>query len=266
MLRVLLWFLVLGLVPVSGARAETLTSIAATSIDDPKSFWRAAMEEFYGPYDSRHKCWVAMRDSEPLCMRPHLLATVIEESVPTLYAAMAGYGMADDGGRAECHACTGKLGLVVLRPRGDRLALVASNDLSTDAGSWGQVPPEEAFRVVELGKDNHGWLMEFYYTGQGYTEGGVGVFGAIGDKILDLGFVSTHSDNGGACGDGLGECYTHSYEILADPAASGARFGELIARKVESTDPATPATVRIPFSQDELKYLTPPALEAALGN
>jgi hypothetical protein len=266
MRHVLFWLLVLGLFPVSGVRAETLTSIAAAGIDDAKSFWRATMEEFYGPYDNRRKCWVAARAAERLCMRPHLLSTVIEDGVPTLYAAMAGYAITPEGGHADCHACSGKLGLVVLRPRGDRLALVASNDLSTDAGSWGQVPPEEAFRVVELGKNNHGWLMEFHYTGQGYTEGGVGVFGAIGDKILDLGFVSTHSDNGGACGDGLGECYTHSYEILTDPAASEARFGELIARKVENTDPAAPATVRIPFSQDELKYLTPPALEAALGN
>ena len=259
----LILLLIMGAAPL---RAETLTSIAASSIDNPKSFWRATMEEFYGPYDSRHKCWIAARASETLCMRPHLLSTVIEDGVPTLYAAMAGYAITDDGGRADCHACTGKLGLVVLRPRGDRLALVASNDLSTDAGSWGLVPPEEFFRVVELGKDNHGWLMEFYYTGQGYTEGGVGAFGAIGDRVLDLGFISTHSDNGGACGDGMGECYTYSYEILADPAASDARFGELIARKVESTNPDAPATVRIPFSQGELKYLTPPALAAALGN
>lgn len=255
--------LIMGAAPL---RAETLTSIAASSIDDPKTFWRATMEEFYGPYDNRRKCWIAARASEPLCMRPHLLSTVIEDGVPTLYSAMAGYAITSEGGHADCHACTGKLGLVVLRPRGDRLALVASNDLSADAGSWGQVPPEEFFRVIELGKGNHGWLMEFYYTGQGYTEGGVGVFGTIGDKVLDLGFISTHSDNGGACGDGPGDCYTHSYEILNDPNGSDARFGELIARKVENTDPDAPATVRIPFSRDELKYLTPPALEAALGN
>lgn len=259
----LILLLIIGAAPL---RAETLTSIAASSIDDPRTFWRATMEEFYGPYDNRRKCWVAARASERLCMRPHLLSTVIEDGVPTVYAAMAGYALTSEGGHADCHACSGKLGLVILRPRGDRMALVASNDLSTDAGSWGQVPPEEAFRVVELGKDNHGWLMEFYYTGQGYTEGGVGVFGAIGDKVLDLGFISTHSDNGGACGDGMGECYTYSYEILNDPDGSDARLGELIARKVENTDPAAPTTVRIPFSRDELKYLTPPALAAALGN
>lgn len=258
--------LILCLMVFSPARSETLTSIPSASIDDPKSFWRAAMEEFYGPYDNRRKCWVAARAAEPLCMRPHLLSTVIEDGVPTLYAAMAGYAITPEGGHADCHACSGKLGLVILRPRGDRLALVASNDLTTDAGSWGQVPPEEAFRVVELGKDNHGWLMEFYYTGQGYTEGGVGVFGAIGDSVLDLGFISTHSDNSGTCGDGLGVCYKYSYEILNDPTASDARFGDLIARKLESSKRGAPATVRVQFSESDLKYLTPPDLEAALGN
>jgi hypothetical protein len=260
---VLLLLLVTAAAPV---RAETLTSISSASIDDPRAFWRAAMEEFYGRYDNRRKCWVAGGASEPLCMRPHLLSTVIEDGVPTLYVAMAGYAVTPEGGQADCHACPGKLGLVVLRPRGDRLALVARNSLSDDVGSWGRTPPEEDFRVVELGRDNHGWLMEFFYTGQGYTEGGVGVFGTIGDRVVDLGFISTHSDNGGTCGDGLGECYTHSYEILTDPAASDARFGDLIARKLESTKPDAPGTVRVPFSQAELKYLTPSALEAALAN
>ena len=116
MLRVLVWCLVFGLFAVSAVRAETLTSIAASSIDDPKSFWRATMEEFYGPYDNRRKCWVAARASEPLCMRPHLLSTVIEDGVPTLYTAMAGHAINAEGGHADCHACTGKLGLVVLRP------------------------------------------------------------------------------------------------------------------------------------------------------
>lgn len=266
MMRLLCLFLVLFLMVGAPARSETLTSISSESTDDPKAFWRATMEEFYGRYDNRRKCWVAGGAAEPLCMRPHLLSTVIEEGVPTLYVAMSGYAITPEGGRADCHACTGKLGLVILRPRGDRLALVARNNLSDDVGSWGYVPSEEDFRVVELGKDNHGWLMEFYYTGQGYTEGGVGVFGAIGDKVVDFGFISTHSDNGGTCGDGLGECYRHSYEILNDPNASDVRFGDLIARKLESTKPGTPATIRVQFSESDLKYLTPPDLEAALGN
>lgn len=265
-MRLLYPVLILCLVLVAPVRAEILTSISSASIDDPKAFWRATMEEFYGRYDSRRKCWVAAGATEPLCMRPHLLSTVIESDVPTLYVAMSGYAITPEGGQADCHACAGKLGLVVLRPRGDRLVLVARNNLSADVGSWGQVPPEEFFRVVELGNGNHGWLMEFYYTGQGYTEGGFGVFGTIGDKVVDLGFISTHSDNGGTCGDGMGECYTHSYEILNDPDASDARFGDLIARKVESTNPGAPGTVRVPFSQAELRYLTPSTLEAALGN
>ncbi|WP_422373463.1 hypothetical protein [Hoeflea sp.] len=248
------------------ARAEVLTAIPASAVDDAKSFWRATMEEFYGRYDNRRKCWVANGSSETLCMRPHHLSEVVENGARTFYVAMGGYAVSAEGGRADCHACPGKLGLVILRPEGNRLALVARNNLAVDAGSWGQVPTEEWFRVVQLGRDNHGWLMEFYYTGQGYTEGGVNVFGAIGDRVVDLGFISTHSDNAGTCGDGLGVCYTHSYEILAGSSDADVRFGDLIARNVENTDPDAPGSVRIEFSEDELKYVTPPALSEALGN
>ncbi|MEP3439619.1 MAG: hypothetical protein ABJN75_22945 [Hoeflea sp.] len=259
----LLCLLMLGFAP---ARAQVLTSIPSAVADDPKAFWGAVMEEFYGSYDKRRKCWFGTVGSEKLCMRPHLVSTVSINNTPVHFVAMAGYAQDSDGGRAECHGCSGKLGLVVLQQTNERLAVVARNGLADDVGSWGTVPPEEAFRVVGLGPGNHGWLMEFYYTGQGYTEGGVGVFGAIGDRIVDLGFISTHSDNEGTCGEDLGVCYRHSYEILTDPAASGARFGDLIARKLESTNAAAPETIRIPFAEQELKYQMPAALEAALGN
>ncbi|MBC7284548.1 hypothetical protein [Hoeflea sp.] len=258
----ILCLLMLGLAP---ARGQVMTSIPSAAAGDPKVFWSAVMEEFYGAYNKRAKCWMGVVGGEKLCMRPHLLSSVVVDGDPIHFVAMAGYVPGPDGGRADCHACGGKLGLVILKETGSRLALVARNDLSTDVGSWGSVPPEEAFRVVAFGKGNHGWLMEFFYTGQGYTEGGVGVFGAIGDKIVDLGFISTHSDNAGTCGDGLGMCYRYSYEILSDPAASDSRFGDLIARKLESSKPDAPDTIRVPFSQQELKYQMPPALEAALG-
>ncbi|MDP2120956.1 MAG: hypothetical protein U1A06_15730 [Hoeflea sp.] len=266
MIRFAILFLCLLTLGLAPARAQVLTSIPSAAAGDAKAFWSAVMEEFYGPYDKRAKCWTGAVDGERLCMRPHLLSTVAIDGESVHFVAMAGYAPGPDGSRADCHACGGKLGLAILKETGDRLALVARNDLAADAGSWGQVPPEEFFRVVELGKGNHGWLMEFFYTGQGYTEGGVGVFGAVGDKILDMGFISTHSDNAGTCGDGMGACFVYSYEILSDPAGSDARFGELIARKLESTKADAPETIRIPFSEQALKYETPAALEAALDN
>ena len=251
-----------GLMPL---QAQTLTSIPASSVDNPKVFWGAVMEEFYGPYSKRLKCWVAQSASGDLCMRPHLLSSVPQNGAVMHYVAMAGYAIEPQGGRADCHACGGKLGLAVFRPQDDRLALVSQNSLAEDAGSWGAVPSEEAFRVVRLGQGNHGWLMEFYYTGQGYTEGGVAVFGPIGDKIVDLGFISTHADNAGTCGDGLGACYIHSYEVLTDPAGADAPFADLLARKVESSNADAASVFRVAFSKDELKYVAPESLEAALG-
>lgn len=265
MVRICIFLLVSSLMQLAAARAGTLTSIASPS-DSPKAFWGAVVEEFYGRYDKQLKCWIGKGDAGKLCMRPLLLSSVPGDAGLTHYVAMSGYAIMPEGGRADCHACSGKLGLVILRAQGDRLALVARNRLAEDAGSWGSTPPEEAFRVVRLGKGNHGWLMQFSYTGQGYTEGGVAVFGAIGDKIVDLGFISTHSDNGGTCGDGLGPCYVHSYEILTDPLSSEAQFGDLLARKLENTNADAPAMFRVPFSQDELKYVAPRGLDAALGN
>ena len=247
------------------AQAQVLTSIPVSAANDSKAFWGAVMQEFYGGYDKSLKCWIG-GDTEKLCMRPHMVSTVANEGGPKHLVAMAGYAVTPDGERADCHACGGKLGLVVLQERDGRLALVARNSLAGDAGSWGTVPPEEAFRVVALGKGNHGWLMEFFYTGQGYTEGGVQVFGAIGDRIVDLGFISTHSDNGGACGEGMADCYVHSYEILTDHGGSTAAFGDLVARKVESSDQDAASAFRIAFSRDELKYIPPEALAAQLGN
>jgi hypothetical protein len=257
--------LIVLLIGMATAAAQTLTSIPSSSADDPKAFWGAVMQEFYGPYDKSLKCWVGSADSGKVCMRPHLLSSVLQNGTVTHYVAMAGYAVPKEGGRQDCHACPGKLGLVVLRPQNTRLALVARNSLAEDTGSWGAVPPEEFFRVVRLGQENYGWLMEFYYTGQGYTEGGVTVFGPVGDKIVDLGFISTHSDNAGTCGDGLGACYVHSYEILTDPQTTDALFGDLLARKADSADAGDQPMFRVPFSQDTLKYVTPEALEAALG-
>lgn len=265
MIRLLVYIVFLLLLCLTPLKAQTLTSIPSSAADSPKAFWGAVMEEFYGPYDKRLKCWVGSSDSGKVCMRPHFLSSIPQNGTVTHYVATAGYAIPKEGGRYDCHACPGKLGLVVLRPQNERLALVSRNSLAEDAGSWGAVPSEEAFRVVRLGQDNFGWLMEFYYTGQGYTEGGVAVFGPMGDRVVDLGFISTHSDNAGTCADGLGVCYTHSYEVLTDPAGGDASFADLLVRKVQNTDADAAAMFRVVFSRDELKYVTPEALEAALG-
>jgi hypothetical protein len=47
--------LLLLLMGTASAAAQTLTSIPSSSADNPKAFWGAVMEEFYGPYDKRLK-------------------------------------------------------------------------------------------------------------------------------------------------------------------------------------------------------------------
>ncbi|WP_420409050.1 hypothetical protein [Hoeflea sp.] len=251
-----------ALIALTPARAEVLTAIPASAVDDPKAFWRATMKEFYGPYDNSRKCWMGTRDGQALCMRPHHLAEAGEGERRIILVAMAGYAVESNGGRADCHACGGKLGLVMLKPVGDRIALIATNSLAAEAGSWGRVPSEEAFRQVHFGDDKFGWLMHTNYMAQGHVMEGVIVYGVLEGKIMDLGYVPTAIGMAGSC-DGLqdGVCYSYNYEVDTFPDEANGGFAPLLARKVESRTLDAPDVVSIPFSKDTMKY-DPADLEA----
>lgn len=248
------------------AFAGVQTGIAASTTASPKVFWGAVMEEFYGPYSKRQKCWLGTIEGKTVCMRPHRLDTVVEGGATRFYVVTGGYELDEDGGQSTCHACAGSLGLIVLGDGGGgRLELVARNSLAEPAGSWGTIPDEDQFKLQLIGPQAYGWTMHSGYTGQGYTGEGESVFGVIGGKVADLGFINTHSDNGGSCGDGMGACYAHDYELFFDIKPDDARFSDLIVRKLQSTDPATPASFSVPFNASTLRYDVPEALSDLLG-
>jgi hypothetical protein len=189
----------------------TVTGIPVTAVDSPREFWGATMAEFYGPYDRNAKCWRGKsRDSEAaeLCMRPHKMQTVEQGGRTIHFLVFGGYEPGPDGGHETCHACSGRIGMVMLEA-GDNghMRLVARDSLGVAAGGWGDPPPEEAFELRRAGPadaatPNHVWVMETGYTGQGYTFLNKVVYGAVGDRIEELANIPSGFDDQGNCDNG----------------------------------------------------------------
>lgn len=237
------------------ARAGTATPIPASAAASPKDLWRAVMETFYGSYDRRLKCWIGEIEGARQCMRPLKLDIVRSDGRERYFVATGGYPLTEAGGYSDCHACAGSLGLIVLEGGGARLDLVARNSLAEPAGAWGVVPPEESFRLREIGKGQYGWTMESGWSGQGYNVSHEAIFGVSGSDVVELGQIQVHSDNAGTCGEGLGECYVRDYELVFD-AASGADHYDIVLRRLADST-AGPETIRVPFDTAGLKYAAP---------
>jgi len=255
----------LGLATVLGAgplhaEAATRTEIPSALADDPKAFWRAVMEAFYGPYDRALKCWVGTVDGQRQCMRPHRLDTVSDEAGTRFFIVTGGYPLGEGDTHSDCHACAGSLGLIVLEDGGDRLGLVARNSLAEPAGAWGAAPPEESFRLRQTGDGRHGWTMETGWSGQGYNLGTIVVFGIAGSDVIELGSIPVHADNSGICGDGFGDCYVRSYEVVFDPGAGGHHYDIVMRKTGEATE--GPESFRVPFDDAALTYEVPAEAEA----
>jgi hypothetical protein len=230
--------------------AGIATSIPVASLSQPAEFWKAAMEHFYGSYDRRLKCWTAeiRSDDGPLkaCMRPHKIETVNTSGGKRHFLVFGGFAINDRGGKDDCHACGGLMGMAVLEETGNALDLIARNDLATSFGSWGDIPPEEAFTLRRIGQDDlYGWVIETGYTGQGYTYLSHFIHAPIGDRIIEIGSMPAGFDDLGNCDDNgtnlmNGEkctAYSVSLDFVENAAAklydavmrySGYRHGETI--------------------------------------
>jgi hypothetical protein len=252
--RMLLPALVFGAVSVP-ASAGTMTDIPLSAAGDPKLLWRAVMEGFYGPYDRASKCWMGTIDGRRHCMRPHKLDAVTTDGRELLFIVTGGYPIGENGGRNDCHACPGSLGLIVLGKTAGGLELIARNSLADETGAWGTVPVEENFRLRKIGDARYGWTMESGWTGQGYHSGWIDIFGISGSDVVEFGSVPIHADNSGTCGDGLGACFVKSYEIVFDEGADGSFYGIVLRRLEESTE--GPASFSIGFDPGSLSYEVP---------
>jgi len=91
----------------------------------------------------------------------------------------------------------------------------ASSLSFTENGSWGQAPEP---RFIKLGPEKYGFIMEPGYTGQGYTQQALFVYGVIGNGFVEMLKIPSYSDNEGT-GANQGEIYTvkvNLYQIIDD--------------------------------------------------
>lgn len=244
------------------------TNIPVASLDKPARFWSAAATEFYGPYDKKLKCWIGniQGDEGParLCMRPHKLRSVDGDKTKQHFLAFAGYEINAERGHDTCHACSGRMGLIVLEASGETFSLVAKDGLDIAIGSWGEAPHEDSFVLRQIGDDGgYGWVIHTGYTGQGYTYLGASVYGVVGDRIVDLGLVPTGFSDEGNCDDN-GKNYSTgkpctSYEadlIFTDPSVGGFKTIHLAhGGSFEGED--YDDIVLVPFDTVEGKYKVP---------
>jgi hypothetical protein len=85
----------------------------------------------------------------------------------------------------------------------------------TENGSWGQAPEP---RFIKLGPGKYGFIMEPGYTGQGYTQQTLFVYGVVGNNFAELLKIPSYSDNGGT-GAAESEMYTvkvNLYQLIDD--------------------------------------------------
>ncbi len=91
----------------------------------------------------------------------------------------------------------------------------ASSLSFTENGSWGQAPEP---RFIKLGPEKYGFIMEPGYTGQGYTQQALFVYGVIGNGFVEMLKIPSYADNEGT-GANKEELYTvkvNLYQIIDD--------------------------------------------------
>ena len=231
----LLFSLVL-LIP-SGVAGATKVPIFSDAVDNPPRFWREVMAHFYGPYDTKKRCWIGQSSLDGragnYCMRPHKLETLTVDNLRTSYLVTAGYQINSDGLRDSCHACPGFMGMAVLRSTMQSHIVLARNSMFESFGSWGQVPAEAQFFFHKLGPmDNYGWHVQSGWTGQGITQSWTSIFGKIDDQMRNIGTVPRAYDEEGNCKDGKHlqsghPCSDYSYDIQIDTTDRQAKFHQL---------------------------------------
>lgn len=108
----------------------------------------------------------------------------------------------------DCHACAPVVGMAIFKKDGNNWALELEQKYVDEIGAYG-VAPEG--KLIKIGDDNYGVLLESSDTGQGYTSEGVSLITVVNNKTFKrILTVQTAGDNSGTCGDDLGPCWKFS--------------------------------------------------------
>lgn len=259
-------FLALAPMPLANA-AEVSTNIPSSLANDSSAFWKAAMEEFYGPYDQKNKCWIGQSKDGRHCMRPVKMELVTENSRKLRYLVFGGSTLGEDGLPQQCHACVGRVGFVSLAEGYETFSIVAKSDLYETIGGWGDAPAEESFALREIGPNgNLGWTIEGSYSGMGHTFTWFDVYGISAGTFYSLGPIPTGSNDDGNCENGKthmgdGPCTHYSYEPRFLSQGNASFYPILLDEFGHRLGVPLDATHRIVFDETTFRYDVPEALQ-----
>ena len=259
-------FVTLMPMPFSSA-AEVSTNIPASLADDSSAFWKTAMEEFYGPYDRKNKCWIGQSKDGRHCMRPIKMEMVTENSRKLRYLVFGGSTLGDDGLPMQCHACIGRVGFVSLAEGYETFSIVAKGDLYETLGGWGDAPAEESFELREIGPNsNLGWAISGAYSGMGVTSTWFDIYGIRAGTFYHLGLIPTGSNDDGNCENGKifmdgGPCTHYSYEHRFLSQGNASFYPILLDEFGHKLGVPINATHRIEFDETTFRHAVPDALQ-----
>jgi hypothetical protein len=249
---------------IAPASAQSNISVVgrkpATSIpigDKKGELLQHVMDEFYGPHNKTHSCWLSKHKGVDYCMKPLRLDHVGSQA----FIVIDGGQLQEDGTPCDYHPCTGALGLIVLTPQGSTFGLIAKNDLYEEFGSFGTVGQSHDFAVRELGPNGrYGWIVKGEATGAGEHIESVTIYAIEGDGVVSLGSITTHFDNNaGGCD---GRCTDISGDVVIDAKSSATAdtFYPLVLRVAGVRQGRRPfkGTYRFLFDRQSFKYTTPP--------
>jgi hypothetical protein len=132
--------------------------------------WDAAKESQPSPYDGRSFAETGQEMAVEVLLRGEVngrlyVATSAVPKAPVEY---------------NCHACMAALGAVVYRRANGTWKLEASSPVAIYAGGWGG--PPVGIELRRCGERTYCFVVEDWFTAQGYSESKLKVFGPIGAR------------------------------------------------------------------------------------
>jgi hypothetical protein len=201
-----------------------------------------AMEVIYGLYDKDIECsrWVCKPREEK-----SFASKISNEGV--LFTRPSGvYDIKDNDGKRKllltetlargkegwesCHACAPIVGAALfMEVEGDWFIEALRKDLS-EIGAWGEMPPHE---LVQIGPQSWGVRLDYGYTNQGITEGGMELLGMAKDRFHVLANLHTNYSNEGMFFEGQDseEAYSYSSQISFEPGDNVEHWDMIVKTK-----------------------------------
>jgi hypothetical protein len=173
------------------------------SEEQKESNWKPSKEELAKFYESSDS------SSEKDFYVTSVLVSPFKEAGTDKYMVVTSASPPDN----DCHACAPVLGVAVFKKDGNKWSLELEQKYVDKIGSYGTAPDG---KLVKIGDDSYGILLESSDTGQGYTYQGVALLANINRTFKNVLFAQTAGDNSGTCGDDLGPCWQFSskYEFI----------------------------------------------------